>query len=119
MSNTNTDFTKTSSMTPETLAAMCYAPLVGWIAAIVVLIINTKKETKWHAVQGLLVMAVIWAAGWVLGSTWILALFSPLVWVAGIILGLVLVVKTNQGEKVRLPFLAPLTDKIMAEKISK
>src|SRR3989344_2230978 len=108
------DEKKTTTNLPANLAsALCYAPFVGWIVALVMVLIEKNPEVKWHAVQGLLIGLGTWILAMGLGLTVVLALLVPLVWVAGFILQLVLVVKAYQGEKLKLPLLSEWTDKLV------
>jgi len=108
------DEKKTTTNLPANLAsALCYAPFIGWIVALVMVLVEKNTEVKWHAVQGLLVGLGIWVLGLGLGMTVILAVLVPLIWVAGFILQLILVVKTYQGEKMKLPLLTEWTDKLV------
>lgn len=101
-----------TNLAPNTAAALCYIPVVGWVAAVVLLIVEKHSTVKWHAVQSLLLMAAIWGVGFVLGVTVILALLVPLVWIAGLVLQLVLAVKAFQGKIMKLPVLGAWTDKL-------
>ena len=38
----------------NTMAALCYVPFVGWMAAIVVLMLEKDTDLRWQAVQSLL-----------------------------------------------------------------
>lgn len=102
-----------TNLSPSMGSALCYIPFVGWIAAIVLLIVEKNTTVKWNAVQSLLLMATVWALAFVLGLTIVLALLMPLVWVAGLILQLILAVKSYQGETVKLPLLSKVTDQII------
>lgn len=103
----------TTNLSENVASALCYAPFIGWIAAVVFLIVEKNSDVRWHAVQGLLLMAAMWVLGLVLGMTIILALLVPLIWVAGLILQLVLVVKTYQGQTMRLPLVSSWADKVV------
>jgi len=92
--------------------ALCYAPFIGWIAAIVLLIVEKNKAVKWHALHGLLVSLAIGVVAWVMGLTIVLLVLSPFIWVAGLILQLVLAVKAYQGQTMRLPLVSDWADKI-------
>lgn len=94
-------------------SALCYAPFVGWVAGIVLLIVEKNREVKWHAVHGLLLSLSLGVISWVMVLTIILAILSPFVWVAGLILQLVLAVKVYQGQTVKLPMISGWADKII------
>ncbi|MEK7127745.1 MAG: hypothetical protein AAB838_03420 [Patescibacteria group bacterium] len=102
-----------SNLPVNVASALCYLPFVGGIAAIVFMIIETNKDVRWHAVQSLILSVVLWVVPFALGITIVLAIVSPLVWIAGLILQIVLAVKTYQGEKVVLPVISKWTDKVL------
>ena len=93
-------------------SALCYAPFIGWVAGIVLLIVEKNKSVKWHALNGLLLSLAIGVVSWVLGLTIILAILVPILMVASLILQLVLVVKAYQGQAIRLPLVSNWADKI-------
>lgn len=103
----------TTSLAPNLASALCYVPFIGWVAAIVLFIVEKNETVKWNAVQSLLLSGVLWVAGMVLAFTLILALLSPVLMLAGLVLNLVLAVKSYQGETVKLPLLSDWTDKIL------
>lgn len=93
--------------------AVCYAPFVGWVAAIVLLIVEKEAGVRWHAVQAILLTMTAWVVGWGLGLTIILVPLAAVVWVGVLILELVLAVATYQESKIELPVLGKWTDKIV------
>lgn len=94
-------------------SALCYVPVVGFVAAVVLLIIEKNLAVRWSAVQSLLLGLTTMVVDLILGATLILALAIPLVNVAALAISLVLAVKSYQGETVRLPLLGAWTDKII------
>ncbi len=102
-----------SNLPVNVASALCYVPFVGWIAAVVFLIIESEKTVRYHAVQALILSLVLWILPFALGITIILAILSPLVMIAGLILEVVLAVKTYNGEKVTLPVVSKWTDKVL------
>ncbi len=102
-----------TNLSPNVASALCYVPFVGWIAGIVLLIVEKNSTVKWHAVQSLLLMAAVWVVSFALGLTIVLALLVPVVWVAGLVVQLVLAVKAYQGGTVKLPLLGNWTDKVV------
>ena len=102
----------TTSLAPNVASALCYVPFIGWVAAIVLFIVEKNAQVKWHAVQALLLAAAIWVLSFLMGITIILLALSPLVWIGGLILNLVLAVKAYQNQAWRLPVLAGWADKI-------
>lgn len=102
-----------TNLSPNMASALCYVPVVGFVAAIVLLIIEKNPTVRWNAVQSLLLGLTVVVVDAALAMTLILALAIPLVNVAVLIISLVLAVKSYQGETVRLPWLGKWTDKII------
>jgi uncharacterized membrane protein len=103
----------TTNLAPNIASALCYIPFVGWIAAIVLFIVEKNQEVRWNAVQSVLITLALWVLSFVLGVTIVLALLVPILMIAGLVLNLVLAVKSYQGGTVRLPVLANLADKVV------
>jgi uncharacterized membrane protein len=102
----------TTGLAANLASALCYAPFVGWVVAIVLFLVEKNTTVKWNAVQALLVRVVMLVLGLVVPMTIVLLpLVFPL-WVAGLILDLVLTVKAYQSA-IKLPVLADWTDKIL------
>lgn len=102
-----------TSLAPNVASALCYVPMVGWIASIVLLLVEKNSEVKWNAAQSILLSLVLWGVGLLLGLTIVLALLVPLVMVAGLVLNLILAVKVYQGSNVKLPVLSVWVDKVL------
>ena len=103
----------TTSLAPNVAGALCYVPVVGWVASIVLMIVEKNPAVRWNAVQSLLLTGVFWLAGVALTMTLVLALLNFPLMIAGLILNLILAVKTYQGEIVKLPVLSGWTDKVL------
>ncbi len=102
-----------TNLSPNMASALCYVPVVGFVAAVVLLIIEKNSTVRWNAMQSLVLGLATIVVDVILGATLILALVIPLVNVAVLIVSLVLAVKSYQGETVRLPMLGAWTDKII------
>ncbi len=102
-----------TNLSPNLASALCYVPFIGWVAAVVLFIIEKNSSVRWHAVQSVLLAAFFWILSIVLGATIILALLVPLVMIAGLVINLVLAVRTYQGAMLRLPVLGDLADKVV------
>lgn len=102
-----------TNLSPNIANALCYAPFIGWIAAVVLLIVEKNASVKWNAVQSLLLNVAIFVVNLALGATIVLALLTPAVWLAGLVLQLVLTVKAYQGSAIKLPLLSGWTDKVI------
>ena len=91
---------KTSSGLSENLVGLlCYAPFIGWIASIIFLI--TEKDNKlvrFNAIQALglgivfYILVIIPILGWIL-------------YILGIVLMIILMIKAYQGKMFKLPII--------------
>lgn len=104
-----------TNLAPNLAGALCYVPFIGWVAAVVLLLIEKNRDVKWHAVQSLLLGVAVLVVAFVLGATVVLAILVPLIWVAGLVVQLFLAVKTYQGARVKLPILGSWTDKVLKQ----
>lgn len=109
-------------VTASNASVMCYIPWVGWIMSIIVLAtekFRPDRIVRFHAFQGLYLFVVWLFVSWV---------FSPLtdgidsvrfigrVMKLGVLgVWIFMIVKTSQGEMVRLPLLGELADRSVAE----
>ena len=111
----------------RTASILCYVPLIGWIAAIIVLASANFREdrtVRFHAFQGLCLFIVWLLVDWVLSPMFHttpgpvmapfrstvgllhLAVFGAWIW---------MLIKTSQGQLFRLPILGELSDRLLAE----
>ncbi|MBC8165501.1 MAG: hypothetical protein H7Y20_06480 [Bryobacteraceae bacterium] len=112
-------------VSPRTAAVLCYVPLLGWVAAIVVLAsprFLRDRIARLHAFQGLylfvawlLVEMVVKPLAWIgeapgparaIGGLLHLAVFGA--WIF-------MLIKTSQGEFYSLPVLGELAERSVAE----
>jgi uncharacterized membrane protein len=103
---------KSSNGLAENVAGLlCY--VLGWISGLVfVLIEQENKFVRFHAMQSIYVFGVITLAGIILG--WIPLIgtvFSGIIWVIGVVLWIVLMIKAYQGAKYKLPWAGNLAEK--------
>jgi uncharacterized membrane protein len=111
-----------SFFTNQNAPVLCYLPWVGWIASIVVLAAGKFREqrsVRFHAFQGLYLFVVWLFVDWVFGpltgyatSTRMIARLMKL---GLVVTSIFMVVKTSQGETVRLPVLGELADRSVTE----
>ena len=104
--------TSSTSLSPNIASTLCYIPMVGFVAAIVFLIVEKNTTVRWNAIQSLLLGLGTFVLDLVLGMTVVLALLIPIVNIASLVVTLVLAVKAYQGSTVRLPLLGEWTDKV-------
>jgi uncharacterized membrane protein len=110
------------NITPRTAAILCYIPVVGWIAAVVVLAANkfrTNRTLRFHAFQGLYLFVA-----WLIVSEVIGPAFHPFrhffgvekLLNAGIIfLWIFMIVKTSHDQVYSLPVIGELAERSVAE----
>lgn len=112
-----------STITPRTAKVLCYIPMVGWLAAIVVLAserFRRDRDVRFHAFQGIYLFVA-----WLIVERVINPLFEMLPgppFPGGHLLSaLVLVVwvfmliKTSQEQSFRLPILGELAERSVSE----
>ncbi|MFO7741267.1 MAG: DUF4870 domain-containing protein [Anaerolineae bacterium] len=83
---------------------LSWLPWVGWILAIVALLIEPQKDrpfVRYHAVQSLAANVVLTVVSIILGVTVILSCVAPFIW----LVLLYPAVKAYQGEWVEIPWL--------------
>ncbi|MFC1904386.1 DUF4870 domain-containing protein [Chloroflexota bacterium] len=103
---------KTSTGLSENVAGLlCY--VLGWISGIVFILIEPEnKFVRFHAIQSIVVFAVLNVAGFILG--WIPVIGGFFTWIIsalGFILWIVLMVKAVQGTKYKLPWAGNFAEK--------
>jgi uncharacterized membrane protein len=111
-------------MSPRTAAMLCYVPFVGWVGALIFLATQKFRGdgyVRFHAFQGLY-MAMFWLLidiallpvfGW---SGWaVRKAISGSVRLAVLVGWVYMLVRTSNGETVRLPVIGELAEKSAAE----
>ncbi len=49
-----------SNLDPKLESALCYIPVIGWIAAIIFLIIEKDSNVRFNATQSLVLVVAVW-----------------------------------------------------------
>lgn len=113
-----------STITSRNAALLCYIPLVGWIAAVVVLASQRFKEdrtVRFHAFQGLYLFVAWLIVEWFVSPFFHFGPDAARWTVTGVlkaclfIAWIVMIIKTNQNETYRLPILGELADRSVSE----
>lgn len=113
-----------ASLSSRNASLLCYIPLVGWIAAIVVLAsqrFKTDQSVRFHAFQGLYLFVAWLVVDWAVGPFFHFAGEVSQVSLAAILklalfaTWIYMLVKTSQGVTVRLPVLGELAERSLAE----
>jgi uncharacterized membrane protein len=102
-----------TNLSPNVASALCYAPFIGWIVAVLMLVVEKNSDVKWNAMQSLLLSLVLFVVGLILPMTIILIFLVPIFWVVGLILNLILALKAYQGNALKLPVLSGWADKLI------
>ena len=90
---------------------LCY---VGWWVSglVFILIEKESKFVRFHAIQSIYVFGVITIAMIVLGWIPVLgAVLTGLIWVLGVVLWIILMIKAYQGAMFKLPWAGDLAEK--------
>jgi len=112
-----------ASVTPRTASILCYIPVVGWIASIVVLAserFRSNRVVRFHAFQGLYLFVAYLIDDWVL-NPFVFAPF-PHVHLNGIIqlvllgMSIFMIIKTSHDETYALPIIGELAEKSVSER---
>jgi uncharacterized membrane protein len=112
-----------SNFSPRTLAVLCYIPLLGWLASIVVLASQSFRRDltlRFHAFQGLYLFAAYLVVDWAVQPIFAAAHlpFRPDHLLRGLIIGLwiFMIVKASHGEAYALPVIGELASRSAEEK---
>ena len=95
---------KTSTGLDENVAGLlCY--VLWWVSGIVFILLEPKnKFVRFHAMQSIITFGAINVAGIILGwIPFIGAFLAGILWLLGVILWIVLMVKAYQGTRFKLP----------------
>lgn len=97
----------------ETAAALC--TLLGPTLVVPVLFILLEKDefVRFWAFQSIIVYLALFILNWVFVLTIFLVFLTPLVFVLGVVLWLVMTYKAWQGDTWKVPFLGNFVDKLM------
>lgn len=82
----------------------------GWISGLVFLLVEKKdKEIRFHAAQSIVVFGALTVLGMI---PFVNIILSPILFLAGLILWILLVVKAYQGQMLKLPVVGNLAEKL-------
>lgn len=112
-----------SGISSRNAALLCYIPVLGWLAAIVVLAsarFRKDARTRFHAFQGLYLFVAWLLVNWVLAPiasitpgmhSIVPALLKALILAAWVFM----IIKVSQDETYKLPILGELAEKSVSE----
>jgi uncharacterized membrane protein len=97
----------------ETAAALC--TLLGPTLVVPVLFILLEKDelVRFWAFQSIIVFLALFILNWVLALTVFLIILTPLVFILGLVLWLLMTYKAWQGNEWKVPFIGDLAVKLM------
>jgi uncharacterized membrane protein len=117
-----------AQLTPRNASLLCYIPMVGWVASIVILAstrFRNDPEVRFNAFQGLYIFVAWLIIDWVVSPFLMVPyafdgfgprhFFPGLLKAAMIGVWIFMIVKVSQGESYRLPILGELADRSVSE----
>jgi uncharacterized membrane protein len=110
-----------SGFPPRTAAVLCYIPVVGWIAAVVVLAADQfrgNRTLRFHAFQGLYLFVAWLIVSEVIGPMMHRHFFhmDKLLSAGIIFMWIFMIIKTSHNEVYSLPLFGELAEKSVAER---
>ena len=92
------------------MGALAY--VLGWVTGIILYIVKKDDAfVRFHAMQSIIVFGALSILNFVLAITIIGLIVVPFLWLAGLVLWILLMVKAYQGEKYKLPMVGDLAEK--------
>jgi uncharacterized membrane protein len=114
-----------NGLTSRNASLLCYIPMLGWIAAFVILAsvrFRNDAEARFNAFQGLYLFVAWLIVDWVLapflmfpGGWGIHMLFPRLLKLAVFGVWIFMLIKVSQGQSFRLPILGELAERSVSE----
>jgi uncharacterized membrane protein len=115
-----------TGMKENVAGLLCY--LLGWVTGLIFLIIDKRPFVQFHAKQSIVIfgglsilrillgifLGVSFVGGASAGFSLAIALFD-LLYLAGVILWIICMIKAYQGERFRVPVAADLSDRIFGK----
>lgn len=117
-----------AQLTPRNASLLCYIPVVGWVASIVILAstrFRNDPEVRFNAFQGLYLFVAWLIVDWVISPFLVLPFAFTGIGARHVLPGLLkaamfgvwifMLVKVSQGESFRLPILGELAERSVSE----
>ena len=107
---------KTSMGLDENIAGLlCY--VLWWVSGLAFFLLETdNKFVRFHALQSIVVFGTVTIALLVLGWIPVVGIFfTSVVWLIGVILWIVLMIKAYQGQRYKLPVAGDFAEKRLGE----
>lgn len=117
-----------TQMTENIAALLSY--VLGWLTGLVFILIDKRPFVRFHAAQSIVVFGGLTVIRFALGMIFglgaiggigfgagfgLLGLIYDLLWLIGLVLWIVLMVKAYQGEKFRVPFAADIAEQLFGK----
>jgi uncharacterized membrane protein len=94
-------------------AALCYIPVMGWLIAVLFLVMEKSPVVRWNAMQSLLLSGFVFLLDASLVTSGVFAGLVRVVTTATLIINLILAVRAYSGRVWKLPLLGVLADKLI------
>jgi uncharacterized membrane protein len=114
------DFKKKSStgMEPKVAVLVSHAGFIigaGWLSGLIIYLLEKdNKFVRFHAMQSLVVgvaEVILCIVAGILTAILIGAFCFPVIWVAALVIRIIIVMRANQGEYYKFPWLGNMADK--------
>ena len=114
------DFKKKSStgMEPKVAVLVAHAGFIigaGWLSGLIIYLLEKdNKFVRFHAMQSLVVgvaEVILYIVAGILTAVIIGAFCFPVIWVAALVIRIIIVMRANQGEYYKFPWLGDMADK--------
>ena len=99
-----------TGLKPNVAALLSY--IAGFISGIVFLVIEKEnKFVRFHALQSTITFGAIFVLQWVFTYMFFVSALAPILSLGGLALWVILMIKSFQGEKFKLPVIGDLVEK--------
>lgn len=114
------DFKKKSStgMDPKVAVLVAHCGFLvgaGWLSGLIIYLIEKEnKFIKFHAMQSLVIgvaEVILYIIASLLSLVVVGAFCFPVIWVAALVIRIIIIMKANQGEYYKFPWLGDMADK--------
>ena len=102
---------KGTGLPKNTAGALSY--VLGPVTGIIFYVLEKDPYVRFHAMQSIVVFAVLFVLQWALGLTLVLLPLVPLVSILSFVLWLLLIYKAWQGEEWEVPVLGKYARKVL------
>jgi len=90
--------------------ALAATYILGWLTGIVFLLVEKEdKDVRFNAAQSIIFFGALTILGMIPVVGWVL---SPFIFLVGLVGWIILLVKSYQGEKVKIPVIWPYAEKL-------